>query len=74
MNFYAGAVPANILGVMNVEGLTRGHIASHLQVFKYCCIVIVIWYVILHIYDVSNNTFLKLKPIYLYGKMCLQNK
>ncbi|KAL1818723.1 hypothetical protein ACET3Z_013592 [Daucus carota] len=31
MNFYAGAVPANILQVMNVEGLTRDQVASHLQ-------------------------------------------
>ncbi|WOG95610.1 hypothetical protein DCAR_0414935 [Daucus carota subsp. sativus] len=31
---YHRAVPANILGVMNVEGLTRGHIASHLQKYQ----------------------------------------
>ena len=28
----AGAVPKNILEVMNVEGLTRENVASHLQV------------------------------------------
>jgi SHAQKYF class myb-like DNA-binding protein len=31
----AGAVPKNILEVINVEGLTRENVASHLQVWFY---------------------------------------
>ena len=30
--YYAGAVPKRILEVMNMPGLTRDNVASHLQV------------------------------------------
>jgi YesN/AraC family two-component response regulator len=44
----AGAVPKKILEVMNVEGLTKENVASHLQVWflLFCSITILIHYII----------------------------
>lgn len=33
--YFTGAVPKKILELMNVEGLTRENVASHLQVSPY---------------------------------------
>jgi SHAQKYF class myb-like DNA-binding protein len=55
----AGAVPKKILELMNIEGITRENVASHLQVFILAFVVtIIVLFSLFQIMKLFFNFFL----------------
>jgi SHAQKYF class myb-like DNA-binding protein len=69
--FYANAeaVPKKILEMMNVEGLTREHVGSHLQVFYYIIRFIFDVFFPVHIFWSYQNRRER-TSLWLGGKAC----